>query len=55
MTNRKAFLDMIAVSEGTLYIPGGGDGYKVIVGSTMSVPGLDGELRRPSTQMRVEQ
>jgi muramidase (phage lysozyme) len=38
--NEKAFLDMIAWSEGTIQIPGGDDGYRVIVGSTPSNPHL---------------
>jgi muramidase (phage lysozyme) len=38
MTNLEAFLTMIAVSEGTQNIPGGENGYKVIVGSTMQKP-----------------
>lgn len=32
--NRKAFLDMIAFSEGTAKIPNSDDGYRVIVGGT---------------------
>lgn len=40
MTNLKPFLDMIAHSEGTSQIPGGDDGYKVLVGSTVTVPSL---------------
>jgi muramidase (phage lysozyme) len=38
--NRKAFLDMIAFSEGTSKIPNSDNGYKVIVGSTISHPNL---------------
>ena len=33
--NRKAFLDMIAHSEGTPQVPGGDNGYNVIVGGTL--------------------
>lgn len=33
--NRKAFLDMIAFSEGTSRIPHSDDGYRVIVGGTV--------------------
>lgn len=36
--NIRAFLDMIALSEGTPQIPNGDDGYKVIVGSTPATP-----------------
>jgi muramidase (phage lysozyme) len=36
--NIKAFLDMIAMSEGTALIPNSDNGYKVIVGSTPSKP-----------------
>jgi muramidase (phage lysozyme) len=36
--NEKAFLDMIAWSEGTSTIPGSDDGYKVLVGSTPEHP-----------------
>ncbi len=38
MSNLEAFLQMIGVSEGTVQIPGGEDGYKVIVGSTPKHP-----------------
>jgi muramidase (phage lysozyme) len=37
-SNIKAFLDMIATSEGTALIPNSDNGYKVIVGSTSSKP-----------------
>lgn len=37
-SNLKAFLDMIALSEGTSLIPNSDNGYKVIVGSTPSKP-----------------
>lgn len=36
--NLNAFLDMLGHSEGTIQIPGGEDGYLVIVGSTMQHP-----------------
>lgn len=36
--NLKAFLDMIAWSEGTTRIPGSDDGYNVLVGSTIRRP-----------------
>ena len=38
--NMAAFLSMIAYSEGTSKIPGGMDGYRVIVGSTIYKPNL---------------
>lgn len=38
--NLRPFLDMIAHSEGTTQIPGGDDGYCVIVGSTPAAPNL---------------
>jgi muramidase (phage lysozyme) len=38
VTNLDAFLTMIARSEGTQDIPGGDDGYRVIVGSTPEKP-----------------
>lgn len=38
MSNLGAFLTMIAVSEGTQNIPGGDNGYRVIVGSTPEKP-----------------
>lgn len=38
--NLQAFLDMIAVSEGTSTIPGSDNGYRVIVGSTVANPHL---------------
>jgi muramidase (phage lysozyme) len=38
--NLKAFLTMIGASEGTIYIPGSDDGYRVIVGSTPAKPVL---------------
>lgn len=37
-TNLKAFLDMIAWSEGSTRIPGSDDGYNVLVGSTPKRP-----------------
>ena len=37
-SNLKAFLDMIAWSEGTSIIPDSDDGYKVLVGSTVKHP-----------------
>ena len=36
--NRKAFLDMLGVSEGTSTIPGSDGGYRVLVGSTAARP-----------------
>jgi muramidase (phage lysozyme) len=36
--NLKAFLDMIAWSEGTIQIPGSDNGYNVLVGSTVKHP-----------------
>ena len=46
--NVNAFLDMIGYSEGTVQIPGGDDGYLVIVGSTVGHPILmDGYTRHP--------
>lgn len=36
--NLKAFLDMVAWSEGTTRMPGSDDGYNVLVGSTTSYP-----------------
>jgi len=38
--NMKAFLGMISWSEGTSQIPGGDNGYRVLVGSTIKVPKL---------------
>jgi muramidase (phage lysozyme) len=38
VSNLDAFLVMVAISEGTQNIPGGDDGYRVIVGSTMEKP-----------------
>ena len=38
--NLKAFLAMIAHSEGTSQIPGSDDGYRVLVGSTPNHPRL---------------
>jgi muramidase (phage lysozyme) len=38
MSNLDAFLTMIALSEGTQNIPGGDNGYRVIVGSTPQKP-----------------
>ena len=48
MTNRSAFLDMIAWSEGTSTTPGSDNGYNVLVGSTPSHPLLfDGYADHP--------
>lgn len=42
MSNLDAFLTMIGTSEGTVQIPGGDNGYRVIVGSTAAKPILFG-------------
>lgn len=52
--NMLAFLTMIAVSEGTQNIPGGDDGYRVIVGSTPSHPILfDSYATHPHQAMEL--
>jgi len=38
MSNRSAFLDMVAVSEGTSIVPNSDNGYMVLVGSTATHP-----------------
>lgn len=44
--NRKAFLDMIAHSEGTLQITGSDNGYNIVVGGTLFTEYADHPRRR---------
>lgn len=54
MSNLAAFLQMIAVSEGTRDIPGGDNGYRVIVGSTPQKPSLfDSYADHPRVHVRL--